>query len=164
MYFDNTKMDTLLSVGRAIRHFDNAEKKTKIGSIVNVCCGNQYPEHFSGKVLGKNKEEVCVKYSNRRTGKWVSKDKIREYRQKGNTSHIINQILRVKSKVFVPYQETNDGVIEYFPKWPDVYPATIVGFNNNGTVVINYDDKQIINNEMVTVEELEFFPYFVYQI
>jgi hypothetical protein len=160
-------MDTLLSVGKAIRHFDNVEKETKIGSIVNVCCGNQYPEHFSGKVLGKNKEDVYVKFPTRRTGMWISKDKIREYRQKGNVIHISNQILRLGSKVFVPYQETNDGMIQYFREWPDVYPATIVGFNNNGTVVINYDDKKeynSTNNETVTVEELEFFPYFVYQI
>ena len=33
-------MDTLLSVGRAIRHFDNAEIKISVGSIINVCCGN----------------------------------------------------------------------------------------------------------------------------
>jgi hypothetical protein len=157
-------MDPLLSVGKAIRNFDNAEIETLVGSIVYVWCGNQFPEHFPGKVLSKNKEEVYVKFPNRRTGTWFSKDKIRKYRQKGNMSHISNQILRVGIKVFSPYQETNNGVINIFMEWPDVYPATIIGFNNNGTVVINYDDKKIINSESVRVEELEFFPYFVYQI
>ena len=134
-------------------------------------CGNQYPQHFIGKVLDKNKKQVYVKFQSIARGKprystsmWISKDNIKEYRQKGTMSHIINQILTIGTKVYVPYQETLGGVIQVFDQWPDVYPAKIVGFNNNGTIVINYDDKKISNNESVTVEELEFFPYFVYQI
>ena len=154
-------MDSLISVGKTIRQHDRIENHIKIGSTVDVCCGNKFSSHFQGIVMSKAKEKLKIKFESRKSTVSISKDKIRQYRHKAELSHFQSEILRIGSKVYVHYQETIDGVVNIFKIWPDVYPATIVNINSNGTIVIKYEDDKVNSTEIVNIEDLEFFPDFI---
>ena len=154
-------MDSLISVGKTIRQHDRNEIQIKKGITVDVCCGNKYSSHFPGIVVSKDKDNLVIKFPSRKSNSLISKDKIRQYRQKAELSHFKSEILRIGSTVYVHYQETIDGVVNIFKIWPDVYPEKIININSNGTIVIKYEDDKVNSTEIVNIEDLEFYPYFI---